>query len=90
VALSNIDRNFIFYARIVTGINAGGIRKLLKIPSRYAIPVIVSTGLPYSDKKEHIPSLLDENSRIRMDDRYNMDELIFGDFFGAALPALNT
>jgi uncharacterized membrane protein YgcG len=29
------------------GYNVGGIRKVLNIPRRYSIPLIVSTGLPY-------------------------------------------
>jgi len=34
------------------GFNAGGIRKVLAIPRRYAIPLIVSTGVPYQREVE--------------------------------------
>ena len=34
------------------GFNAGGIRKTMGIPKRYAIPLIVSTGLPYRREEE--------------------------------------
>jgi nitroreductase len=57
------------------GFNAAAIRKQLNIPSRYAIPVIISTGLPY---KAHD----DTNVTIR---RYPKEEVIYGDTFGEQL-----
>jgi nitroreductase len=57
------------------GINACGIRKVLKIPNRYAIPLIVSTGLPYRDE-------LEEKRKEAATRRYPRDEVIYGDTFG--------
>lgn len=54
------------------GISASGIRRVLKIPSRYAIPIIVATGLPYHDAKP----------KQNFTERYPMDEIIFGNSFG--------
>ena len=66
------------------GINASGIRKVIKAPSRYAIPLIVSTGIPYDQNTS--TKLIDGNIDTRLDDRYKIDELIFGESFGSALP----
>jgi nitroreductase len=65
------------------GFNAGGLRKVLGIPKRYAIPLIVSTGLPYQREfeeegfddvgMEHGPKL----SR-----RYPKEEVVFVNEFG--------
>lgn len=60
------------------GINASGMRKVLQVPRRYAIPLIVSTGLPYQDDKDS--RLLSTATR-----RYPMEEVIFGDSFGEQL-----
>jgi nitroreductase len=57
------------------GMNASGIRKVLKIPRRYAIPMIVGTGLAYKDDKD---SRLEKTATRR----YPMEEVIFGDSFG--------
>ena len=56
------------------GINACGIRKVIQAPGRYAIPLVVATGLPLSE-----PNALSE--------RYPIEEVVFGDTFGSALPA---
>lgn len=61
------------------GINASGIRKVIKAPSRYAIPLIVSTGLPLDDTK--VSNALMQNTT----DRYPMEEVVFGDSFGAQM-----
>jgi phosphoribosylformimino-5-aminoimidazole carboxamide ribonucleotide (ProFAR) isomerase len=57
------------------GINASGMRKVLKVPRRYAIPMIVSTGLSYKNDTE---SALKKN----LTQRYPMEEVIFGNSFG--------
>lgn len=54
--------------------------------SRYAIPLIVSTGLPFSEIGSNISSLLYQGSLGKMHDRYEKDELLFGDSLGAPLP----
>lgn len=61
------------------GINAGAIRKVLNIPSRYAVPVIISTGKSY---KEIDSGMLIENSVTR---RYPIEEVIYSDSFGGKL-----
>ena len=64
------------------GINAAGIRKVIKAPSRYAIPIIVSTGLPYNNSNTNT---LPWNV-TKQYDRYTMDEMMFGDYFESPLP----
>ena len=80
------------------GFEARGIRRVLKIPKRYSIPLIVATGNAY-----HKPSsVVVESSNSSSDDvgmehgkpgtkaatpRYERDEMIFGDLFGQALIA---
>jgi nitroreductase len=59
------------------GFHAGGIRKMLKIPRRFAIPLIVATGMPLSE---------DAGSRppgISVTPRYPPDQAIFSDTYGA-------
>ena len=69
------------------GINASGIRKVINAPSRYAIPLIVSTGIPYDPSKSAMSiNVLDGTG---FDDRYRFDELMFGNFFGSALPVMD-
>jgi hypothetical protein len=70
------------------GYNVGGIRKVLKIPKRYAIPLIVSVGIPYS-------SALDINDDAGMSHgpagnavatpRYPMEEIVFDNTFGSSI-----
>lgn len=72
------------------GFNAGGIRKVLGIPRRYAIPLIVSTGLPYKREVEeegfddvgmgHGPKTQDGSNRSSK--RYPVEEVIFENEFG--------
>jgi nitroreductase len=54
------------------GFNAGGIRKVIRAPSRYAIPIIVSTGSVHQDSKP---------TRKGIDDRYPMKEIVFQNVF---------
>jgi hypothetical protein len=75
------------------GYNAGGVRRALKIPRRYAIPLIVSTGRPYIR-----PSSITESKRDTADDvgvthgpdpdkstrRYPVEDVLFTDKFGVA------
>lgn len=64
---------------------------MIRAPSRYAIPLIVSTGLPYSEIGATSSSLLNANEESlgKMYDRYRMDELLFGDSLGAPLPTFD-
>jgi nitroreductase len=57
------------------GISAKGIRKVLKVPARYSIPLIVSTGLPFQDDKE-------SRQKKMVARRYPMRDVIFADTFG--------
>jgi nitroreductase len=56
------------------GFNAGGIRKVIRAPSRFAIPVIVSTGSAHQDSRP----------RRDIDDRYPMKETVFQNAFDSA------
>lgn len=56
------------------GIDAVGIRRLVKIPSRYSIPLIVSTGT--ASREKHFS--LDQQQKRR----YPMTDVIFDDEFG--------
>lgn len=60
------------------GFNARGLRSVIRAPGRYAIPLIVCTGKPYSN----------ERKRKQVDDRYPLGEMVFSDTFGKGL-ALN-
>lgn len=57
---------------------------MIRAPSRYAIPFIVSTGKPFSE------IAATNSSRLgKMYDRYAEDELFFGDSLGAPLPSFD-
>jgi hypothetical protein len=64
------------------GINAGGIRAVVGAPHRYAVPVIVSTGLPrhhhHKEKNVITDDYDDDNGKQR---RYPLNEMVFGDSF---------
>lgn len=72
------------------GFNAGGLRKALGIPRRFAIPLIVSTGLAYKREREeegfddvgmeHGPK--SESRKSGSTRRYPMEEVIFANEFG--------
>ena len=70
------------YTLFEIGIDARGIRRVINAPSRYAIPLIVSTGIPFDQNTSITPS--------RIDDRYKIDELVFGDSFGSSLPMIKS
>lgn len=58
------------------GFNASGIRRVIRAPSRYAVPLIVSTGYPH-DQKEGVEPTSHE--------RYPMEEMVYGNTFGTAV-----
>jgi nitroreductase len=58
------------------GINAGGIRAVVGAPHRYAVPVIVSTGLPLHHEENAVAD--DDDGKQR---RYPLNEMVFGDSF---------
>merc|ERR1711957_187536 len=66
------------------GYNVGGLRKVLGIPRRYAIPIIVSTGVTYNGEEEGIDDVgvahgaLSGSSQLSTE-RYPFDEVVFGD-----------
>lgn len=61
------------------GINSAGLRHALKIPSRYAIPLVVSTG---TDCNQVDPRAWVDYAQSR---RYAMHDVIFGNKFGEQL-----
>jgi hypothetical protein len=63
---------------LTVGINAAGIRKVIKASSRYAIPLIVSTGRPYR------PSNETQNRRAFLD-RYPLADVMYSDEIGTPL-----
>lgn len=70
------------------GIDAAGVRKVLSIPGRYSIPLIVSTGTPYRRSVNEV-SETDDVGMSHGDDgnfspRYKLDEVVFGNAFGVA------
>ncbi len=70
------------------GIDATGVRKVLSIPGRYSIPLIVSAGTPYRRSVNEV-SETDDVGMSHGDDgnfspRYNLDEVVFGNSFGVA------
>ena len=64
------------------GINASGIRKALKIPSRYAIPLIVSTGT--AAKTSTTTTEIQERIESSPSRRYPTDQVIYRNVFGTA------
>ena len=65
------------------GINASGMRGVLKAPRRYSIPLVVCTGLPYhADTTKGEGLLVSQNLPKNASPRYPMDEVIFGNLFG--------
>ncbi len=70
------------------GIDAAGVRKVLSIPGRYSIPLIVSAGTPYRRSVNEV-SETDDVGMSHGDDgnfspRYKLDEIVFGNAFGVA------
>lgn len=59
------------------GINAGGIRAVVGAPRRYAVPLIVSTGLPALHETNNV---VDNNDNGKQR-RYPLNEMVFGDSF---------
>lgn len=73
------------------GFNAGGIRKVLGIPRRYSIPLIVSTGIPYVGEEEGkddvglVHGSCDDKNELTTK-RYRFEEVVFSDeSFGKAM-----
>ena len=66
------------------GYNVAGIRRVLKIPRQYTIPMIVSTGTPY--QRETIPDDVGVSHGLPQTSagtpRYPMEDMIFGNEFG--------
>jgi nitroreductase len=58
------------------GLNASSIRRALHIPSRYAIPLMISVGRPYYNNDDK--SLAD---RLATNPRYDAVDVIYGDTF---------
>jgi len=66
------------------GYNVGGCRKALGIPKRYAIPLIVSTGLPFKREEEGVDDVGMEHgsgASGRLSRRYPVEDVIFEDEF---------
>jgi nitroreductase len=68
------------------GIDATGVRKVLDIPGRYSIPLIVSTGTPYR-RSQNEALETDDVGLSHGDDggfspRYKLNEVMFGNVFG--------
>lgn len=71
------------------GINAAGMRGVLKVPRRYSIPLVVATGLPYKEDKRTNGLFVSQTLPKNASSRYPMEEMIFGDQFGENMhPAL--
>jgi len=60
------------------GFNARGIRRVLRIPGRYCIPLIVSVGKPYDDAAK------DDDTTLASTDRYDFEDMVYDGTFGTA------
>jgi nitroreductase len=70
------------------GIHGGGIRRALGVPSRYAVPLIVSTGRKYVDPARNVDettTVASSGERAAVRQRYPMKDMIFSNQFGAPL-----
>ena len=77
------------------GFNGPGIRNALKIPRRYSIPLIVSTGLPYQRPTKEVKTTIDSSDDVGMihgqpetdngTPRYPTEDIVFGDVFGSTM-----
>mmetsp|Transcript_11618 Transcript_11618/g.17520 ORF Transcript_11618/g.17520 Transcript_11618/m.17520 type:complete len:349 (+) Transcript_11618:2-1048(+) len=67
------------------GFNAGGVRKALKIPRRYAVPLIVSTGIPYQrdlmEGEDDVGMCHGVQGGVSVTLRYPAEEVIYEDTF---------
>mmetsp|Transcript_14313 Transcript_14313/g.22342 ORF Transcript_14313/g.22342 Transcript_14313/m.22342 type:complete len:358 (+) Transcript_14313:109-1182(+) len=82
------------------GFNAGGIRKALKIPRRYSIPIIVATGSPYKRPTTVVETETDTSDDMGVTHgppasgsknatpRYPTEDVFFGDSFGKPMAIL--
>jgi nitroreductase len=75
------------------GYNVGGIRKVLNIPRRYSIPLIVSTGLEYKRNQSEMDqdwaddAGMEHGSGVsRLTPRYRMEDVIFENEYHRANP----
>lgn len=59
------------------GFNAGGIRRVLRIPARYSIPLIITVGKPISP-----PSATADP--LAANDRYSLEDILYDGSFGTA------
>ena len=64
------------------GINAAGIRRVLKIPRRYSIPLIVTTGIPYKSTEKEAAGRAFSVANPSQVARYAMEEMVFSNQFG--------
>ena len=80
------------------GYNVAGIRRMLQIPRRYTIPLIVATGKAYEYQSEfdddagvsHGPAVSDgiKDKRSTSTPRFPLKDVIFGDSYGSPLPQI--
>ena len=66
------------------GFNAGGVRKALKIPRRYAVSLIVSTGIPYVNEEHDAEDDVGMSHGVHkgksISPRYPEEEVVFTDY----------
>lgn len=65
---------------MMEGYDARRAKEILRVPDRYAVPVMVATGYEYEGS--------DNFAALGKTPRLNMDEVFFGDFFGQRLDLL--
>jgi nitroreductase len=79
------------------GYNIGGIRKVLQIPKRFTIPIIVSTGIPYSSSMDvnddagmsHGPAATSSKAdHSEATPRYPIQEVLFDSTYGNSIESL--
>ena len=80
------------------GYNVAGIRRMLQIPRRYTIPLIVATGKAYEYQSKfdddagvsHGPAVSDsiKDKRSTSTPRFPLKDVVFGDSYGSPLPQI--
>jgi len=68
------------------GYNAGGIKKALKIPRRFSIPLIVSTGVPFESSKDidgEDDTGVSHGKGNKKTLRFPFENVVFGDYYGS-------
>ena len=71
------------------GSNAGGIRKALRIPKRFVIPLIVSTGKPYASEEDASDDVgVSHGASHLATSRYPANQVLYQNEFGGEITSI--